>query len=230
MTTTYRETQRPAPTDLRTATRVFAAILLPVGPACVALLRFFMPYMTTDSSDEIGRHIAAEQGRESLVVWLGLVAVLTLAPAALFVARTTRVAAPKLTVAALLLLVPGYLAIGFLVSSDSTAWYAAHKGYPTDTIGDLYANGHPALYAAGGIFVLGHVLGTVLLGIALLRSGVVPAPFAWLVVVAQPLHFVAAVIVGSHTLDMIAWGSNAVGFAAVSVAILRMNDDEWDPR
>jgi hypothetical protein len=49
-------------------------------------------------------------------------------------------------------------------------------------------------------------------------------------VISQPLHFVAAVVVSSHALDLAAWGLNAVGFAAVSLAILRLGDDEWAPR
>ena len=83
---------------------------------------------------------------------------------------------------------------------------------------------------AGVFFVLGHVFGTILLGTALLRTRAISAPAAWLVIVSQPLHFVAAVIVASHTLDLFAWGLNAVGFAAVSVAILRMSDQAWEPR
>ena len=44
---------------------------------------------------------------------------------------------------------------------------------------------------------------------------------------SQPLHFVAAVILGSHWLDLFAWGLNAAGFAAVAVVVLRMSDEEW---
>jgi hypothetical protein len=35
--------------------------------------------------------------------------------------------------------------------------------------------------------------------------------------------------VPSHPLDLVGWGLNAVGFAALSVAILRLRDDEWAP-
>jgi hypothetical protein len=47
-------------------------------------------------------------------------------------------------------------------------------------------------------------------------------------VAAQPLHFIAAVIVASHTLDLLAWGMNAVAFGVVAVAVLQTPDDEWD--
>ena len=48
-------------------------------------------------------------------------------------------------------------------------------------------------------------------------------------IAAQPIHFVAAVIVSSQTLDLFGWGLNAVGFAALSFVVLRMDDDEWAP-
>jgi hypothetical protein len=49
------------------------------------------------------------------------------------------------------------------------------------------------------------------------------------VAISQPLHFVAAVVVGSHGLDLVAWGLNAVGFAVVAITILRMSDEQWSP-
>lgn len=228
MSTAVREA--PPTVDLRRATRIFAAIIIPVGPACVALLRYLLPYSNTDGATDAVREIAAAPDRMSVVVWLGFAAMLTLVPGVLFVGRLASVSAPRLAAAALLLLVPGYVAIGFLVASDATAWYGVTHGYDEAVVADLFEHGHPALMASASVFVLGHVIGTVLLGTALLRSRVVAPWAAWLVIVAQPVHFVAAVIVGSHPLDLLAWGSNAVGFAAVSLVILRMTDQAWDPR
>lgn len=96
------------------------------------------------------------------------------------------------------------------------------------TLVRMYEGVHPTSNVAAGLFVLGHVLGTVLLGIAMWRSRAVPWWAAVLTIVSQPLHFVAAVIVVSPSLDLIAWGMNFVGFAAAAVAILRLSDDEWD--
>jgi hypothetical protein len=55
----------------------------------------------------------------------------------------------------------------------------------------------------------------------MLRSGRVPAWAALATIVSQPLHFVAAVVVPNHTVDGLAWGLNALGFAAAAVAIIR---------
>ena len=59
------------------------------------------------------------------------------------------------------------------------------------------------------------MLGTILLGIGMLRGRVVHPALAWATIVSQPIHFVAAVIVPSHPLDLFGWGLNAIGFAAL---------------
>lgn len=217
------------PADLRYASRILAAIVLPIGPAAVAVLRFVLPYYTTDSDTEIVRQVAAHQTRADLVVWLGLVAVLTLVPAVIWAGRVTARTAPRLTAVALLLLVPAYLSLAFLVCSDGIALYGVKHDLPVKTVADMYAGVHPVVVVGGILFVLGHVLGTILLGVAMLRSQVVPAWAAVATIAAQPLHFIAAIVVGSHSLDLVGWGLNAVGFAALSIAILGMADDEWAP-
>lgn len=177
--------------------------LLPIGPAAIAVLRLILPYDTTDDPATVLRKVAAHPDAQNWVIWLGFVAMLTLAPAVLWIARTTRGQAPKTTATAVVLLVPAYLSIGLLVAEDA----AALNG---QTIS------HPALDAATGVFVAGHVIGTVLLGAAMGRSSI-PRWAAAATAISQPLHFVAAVVVTSHGLDFAAWGLNAAGFAAVAV-------------
>src|SRR5919108_5242642 len=91
--------------DVRTASRWLAAFILPIGPAAVALLRFLLPYNTTDDNSTIARKILADLDRGSLVAWLAFVGILTLVPAAYFVGRLTKRRAPWLTAIALLLLI-----------------------------------------------------------------------------------------------------------------------------
>lgn len=214
--------------DTRRASRWFAAGLLPIGPAAVALLRYFLPYDTVDDPGAIVGTVMTEQGRMSFVLWMVFVSSLTLVPAAYFVGRLTRRRAPRLTAVALVLLVPGYLALPSLAQTDYTVWAGVKAGVDTGSITRLLDTVHPSMAVAGGIFVLGHVLGTVLLGVALWRTRVVARWAAVCTIVSQPIHFVAAVIVVSHSLDLVGWGLQVVGFAAAGWAILRMSDDEWD--
>jgi hypothetical protein len=199
------------------------ALLLPIGPAAVAVLRFVLPYDTVDDSATMTRKVMAEQGRESLVLWLGFIAILTLVPAAYVVSRLTKERAPKLTLVAMLLLVPGYLALGWLTAEDQFLWSGAKAGLDAGAITRLIDSIHPSGAVAGIFFVAGHVVGTILLGTALLRSRAIARWAAVAVIASQPIHFVAAVIITNHTLDLFGWALQAVGFAAAGWAIIQQS-------
>ena len=194
-------------------TGLLAALGLAIGPAAIAVLRFVLPYYTVDEPAAMASKVAADLGAESLVIWLGLLAVITIVPAVIWIGRLTRRGAPVLTAVALTLAVPGYLALGMIMAADLMMWTAIHNGLPEETVAGLLANTHPALEVAEGIFVLGHLLGTVLLGLALWRSRTVPIWAAVLTTISQPLHLVAAVLLVSPPLDLVAWTMTAVGFA-----------------
>jgi hypothetical protein len=214
--------------DLRQASRVLAALILPIGPLAVAGLRYVLPYFSASTSRETAADVLAAQGRQSAVLWLGLIATFTLLPGVLAVGRLTRRGAPKLTAAAMLLVVPGYLALSYMIGSDLVLWTGARAGLDISLLTSLAETIHPTSNIAVAVFVLGHVIGTVLLGLALLRSRTVPGWAAIVTVIAQPLHFVALVILGSRELDIFAWAANGVAFAVVGYVIVKTPDDEWE--
>jgi hypothetical protein len=74
----------------------------------------------------------------------------------------------------------------------------------------------PMVSFASTVFVVGHILGTVLLGVALWRA--IPRWAAAALAVSQPLHLLFAVVVPNHLLDAVAWGLTAVGFTAAAMA------------
>lgn len=214
--------------DLRHASRILAAIVLPVGPLAVAGVRYLLPYFSATTPRETAATVLAAEGRQSAVLWLGLIATFTLLPGVLAVGRLTRREAPRMTAAAMLLVVPGYLALTYMLGSDLVLWTGARAGLDESALAGLAGTFHPTSDIATGVFVLGHVVGTVLLGVALLRADAVPTWAAIVTMVSQPAHFVALVILGSPALDTAAWAANGVAFAVVGVAILRTPDDEWD--
>jgi len=214
--------------DLRHASRLLAALVLPIGPLAVAGLRYVLPYFNASTPRETAADVLAAQGRQSAVLWLGLIATFTLLPGVLAVGRLTRRGAPRLTAAAMLLVVPGYLALTYMIGSDLVLWTGARAGLDPSTLAELAGAVHPSSNIAAVVFVVGHVIGTVLLGLALLRSHTVPVWAAILTAVAQPMHFVAFLILGSPALDCASWTANSVAFAVVAIAIVRMPDDEWD--
>ncbi len=213
--------------DVRPVSRWVAALILPIGPAAIALLRYFLPYDTTDDVSTIVNKIVDNLDRSSLVIWLGYIGILTLVPGAYAVGHLTRRRAPWLTAIALFLVVPGYLSLPWTASSDLFTWSAGTAGLDPASIAKAVDVTHGSMNLAGAIFVFGHVVGTIVLGFAMWRSQIVGRWAAVAVMVSQPIHFVAAIVVPNHTLDLIGWGLQAAGFAAVGLAILRMSNDEW---
>lgn len=195
-----------------------ALLLLPIGPFCIAALRYVLPYYTADNNVAIVQAVNDHPGRESAVLWLGLVGVLTLVPG--LIAAAAILPPSRLKAWAMGFAVPGYLCLGVLLAQDSLLWSGAHGGADPQQVVLLLDSLHPSMDVGLGIFVVGHVLGTVLFGIALLRSGRVPAWAAWAVAVSQPLHFIATVIAGSPTLDLIGWSLTGVGLAVIARALL----------
>ncbi|MEV0787720.1 hypothetical protein [Kribbella sp. NPDC050459] len=219
---------RTTSADIRPVWRWAAAVILPIGPAAVALLRFLLPYDTADDVSTITSKIVGHLDRSSTILWLSYIALVTLVPGVYFVGRLARRGAPWLTGIALFLMVPGYLSLPWLASSDAFIWSAGTAGADQATITRIAEATHGSVDVAGIVFVVGHVLGTILLGIAMWRSGVGGRWAAVAVAASQPLHLIS-VIISSHPLDLVGWGLQAAGFAAVGWAILRMPNDEWQP-
>jgi hypothetical protein len=212
------ETRAPA---TGRGTSLVLAVLMPLGPALVLVLRLLLPGFTADGATQSAAAVAQSPGRESAVLWLGYLATLTLVPGVIAAGALARRGAPRLATWAVALLVPAYLSMGALITGDAVLWSGNRAGLPTATTGAVYDALHPSIGVAVGVFVLGHVIGTVLLGLALLRSRTIGAPFAWALTISQPLHFVAFVLLGIQALDVVAWALTTVGMAAAAVALVR---------
>ena len=231
MTTTMLQAA-PASGTLRRDTRTFdrwiAALLMPIGPAALAVLRFILPYDTTDTPAEMVAGIAANQAAQSAVLWLGLVAVFTLIPGAVAVIRLARPRAPWLTTVAAAFLLPGYLGLFGGASVDTDILVGLRAGIDPATLTRLVVaqDTGPGVVAIT-VFVVGHIVGSVLLGLAFWRSGVVHRGWAVAMVVSQPLHLLAA-LTANHPLDLLGWGLTALAMGAAAVALLRTPDDHWD--
>ena len=74
------------------------------------------------------------------------------------------------------------------------------------------------------VFVIGHLFGTMLLGVTLWRAKVLGWAWAAVMSVSQPLHLVAA-MTGNHPLDLFAWGLTAAAMGAVAVVALRTPEE-----
>jgi hypothetical protein len=210
-----------APSAVRCAPTWGLAALLALGPAAVAVLRFVLPYETADDAAAIVAEVAADPSAQRLVLWAGLVACLTLVPGAVVVLAPARSRAPALTTVTAVLLVPGYLALGtgaavadlvVLAGLESGVDRAALVNVVVAVLAD------PVTSAATTVFVVGHLAGTVMLGLTLWRARLLCRTWAVLLAVSQPLHLVAA-LTGNHLLDLFAWSLTAAAMAAVAPAL-----------
>jgi hypothetical protein len=200
-------------------TGLVATIVL--GPLSIAILRGILPYGGSDDAATITAKVAGHQTAEAAVLWLTLVATLTLVPGVIAVGLLAARSARRLGSCAMVLAVAGFSLLWSVSAVDFTTAAALHAGIDHGTTTKILdqLNANPVLVAGTIGFVLGHVLGMILLGVALLRGRAVPAWAAWALIVSQPLHAVFAVIVPSNVLDAAAWGLTTVGFAAAAYAV-----------
>lgn len=210
-------------TDVRRLDRVAAAVLMPVGPVAVGVLRFAVP------ADPVGESVAAHPGAQRVVLWCGLIAVLTLLPGVLAAVRLLRRYTPRLATWAGALLVPGYLGLTALLAGDAVAAAGTDLGLPPARVTDLVdgVGALPTMTVLTIVFVVGHIIGTLLLGIAALRTRLAPAPVAVALAISQFVHL-GAIIAGLPWLDLLAWLATAVGMSFLARRVLATPDAAWD--
>jgi hypothetical protein len=157
-----------------------------------------------------------------------IVAMLTLIPGIIAVGLMARRGAPRLGTAGLVLAFAGFMSLFWstVAGSDNVALAAARIGVSPVLTGRLLDSmgAVPAIGLGSDLFVAGHILGLILIGIALWRGRVLPSWAALIIAASQVLHFIFAVIVPVHALDGLAWGLTAVGFAVAALALVREPD------
>jgi hypothetical protein len=219
------------PRDLRKLWRILFAVVLPIGPLGVTVLRGMLPYWTDQDGRTIVQNSANNLDTLNAMLWIGMFVISPLLLGMLILGYVARRGSPVLATLGAGISFVSYAGWGASPSSDFVVYLMAKEGYGVDAINAfveaLYA--HPVSVITGFGWVVGHILGMVLLGIALAKSGVVARWVGAALAVSQPIHLVSAIILPSKLLDVtLGWGLTAVGFAMVSVAVLRMSDDEFD--
>jgi hypothetical protein len=217
--------------DLRPFWRVALAIALPVGPLLVTVARAVMPYWTDDDPVTAMAAIAAAPEKMNVLVWLGTFLTPFMIISMLTLGYVARRGAPMLATVGTVLSFGAYALWGATGNPDYTATVLSAAGYSVDEIvtltGHLDATG--LSMAVGTFWVLGHILGLVILAIALHRARVLPLWAATVMALSQPVHLVAAVIVPSRWLDVFGgWGMTTLTCVLVSVWMLRRRDADWD--
>jgi hypothetical protein len=198
-----------------------------IGPLSIAVLRAVLPYSTVDDPTTVAEKVAAAPGAQSAVLWLAYLALLTLPLGILVVARVAVATRRVVGLVGGTLTWLGFLSLFLLTVTDQVPLAAAAVGTDPAAAGALVAavGAHPTQTVALTVFLVGHVVGPVLLGVAVWpvkaqraepTVGAVPRWAAAALIVSQPLHVVFATVVPNPLLDALAWVLTTVGFVAVA--------------
>jgi hypothetical protein len=226
-----RGLRRTAPRDLRRLWRTVLAVALPLGPLAVAVSFALRPFRNADEPVVIVEKILASPLTD-LLLWLGFLAPGLLLLGTVTAGHLARRGAPVLaTVATTVNALAFGLMAGAVAGGDLVTVAAGRAGIDPATIVTITSaiEDSPVTGTALGIWVPGHILGMVLLAVALRRARVLPRWAAVVLGISQPIHFVAFVVLDNPYVDAVAgWGFTAVGFTAVAAALLRTTDADWD--
>lgn len=195
--------------------RILTAALMPLGPAAVAVIRLVYP---ADPAEAIAQPQTME-----LVLWLGFIGTFTLIPGAYAALHVARISAPRLALVTGGFLIPGYLAMYTLGFFDTLWAIAPGLGLPPEEVARIGAAAEttgPGMITLL-VFVLGHLVGTVLLGVVMLRGRLAPLIVSIAMIISQPLHLVS-IFAGLSLLDLVAWGLTALGMGFLAVRYVRV--------
>ena len=154
------------------------------------------------------------------VVLFGMIGALLMIPAALGAARIA--GAGRLSFIGGTLVAAGYVCYLAVLMSDLTTLAMVRVGGPMAEFARVLDTRQE--FAAGTwvflLFVLGNIVGTFLLGLALWRSRAVPR-WAAAAVMAWPLLHITGLVAGTEWIEVAGAIVQGAGFAAVGVKLLR---------
>jgi hypothetical protein len=213
--------------DDRTVSRWFGAVSLVIGGAAVTVGSLLEVTGDGDSARTALAKIAAHQSDQRGFIVTDMVAVLML-PAMLYLMRLARKGSPRLAVSGGVLAFAGWLAglLG-LGASDVVFYHAARAHDHAAAVRLITAvNDDRATSVLLGVFLVGHLLGMLILGVALWRSRVVPMWAAVLVGLAPLGHlFVHS---AGRVPNAVAYALMTAGMGAAALSLLGVANEEWD--
>jgi hypothetical protein len=221
------ESSKEVEMDDRTVSRWFGAASLVIGGAAITAGSLFEVTGDDDSVRTSLSRIAAHQSDQRGLIVTDMVATLLL-PAMLYLMRLARRGSPRLAVSGGVLAFAGWLAglLG-LGASDVLFYHAARAGDHAAAVSLLTAvTDDAASSVLLGVFLVGHLLGMLILGAALWRSRTVPRWGAALLGLAPIGHLL--VHSAGRVPNAIAYALMTAGMAAAALSLLRVADEGWD--
>jgi hypothetical protein len=213
--------------DVRSFQRYAAAVILPIPPTAVAIGRLFQ---TDDTNTRQALDsIALNPERQFSFALLGFIALLALVPAFLAAGALSRRRTPVLTTVAVGVNLVAYVGAFAMGAIDNLYLIGAllppeQRDVAAIVIDKMWSSGIPGVSTS--LFVLGHILGAMLMGLAL-RGSI--ATVGWLaMLLTTPMHVLAFVVLQMPALDLAAWLLMTLAFVCCAVKIIKTPNDEWD--
>jgi hypothetical protein len=160
---------------------------------------------------------------------LSLVGMLLVVPGLLAALRVLRATKPRLALVAVVLMIAGYIeAFGYITSSIQTI-VLAQANVPAGAALDAVSN-NPVIAVFFNVFVVGDVIGTLLLGLAVILSRELPW-YAGALILAWPVaHATGDVTGGSEWFSVAGTALEVIGLSIVAVHALRLSNAAWAAR
>ncbi len=212
--------------DARGFWRVLLAVVVPIPWLAKGVQYIVLEADYDHSADQI-RAWTSDQAW-SWLQWLDVLFVVLVIPSIVAMALVCRRGAPRLTTWATIVMGGGFLMVLPLnLGSDPLVWVAARKGYdPTSTGKFIDALDTDPRVGLGGLgFISAILVGSILLGLALWKSGAVSP---WAAAVVGLGGFTHPFLSFEHHVHGAGLVVLALGCVAVSAALLRMSNDEYD--
>src|SRR4051794_18353460 len=172
-TTTTARAASTSTRDDRSFYRIGLAAVTPLPMIAMGLTYVLLDMPGDGAFRDMVASVTGHQTVVQLTLWLSLAWFAFLVPAVIAVAAVTRRTSPRLTAVGVVLTVPG-IALGFSGPNDTVLAYLTHtKKLDVQQMADLdKAQWTLPQFAIGSLlFIVGIVIGLLLLGIALAKSG-----------------------------------------------------------
>jgi len=213
--------------DRRGFWRILLAVIAPLPFLAKGVYYLLTPVAGDVDFKESVASLEAHRGILDVLQWVDAGFVVLLIPATLAAVWVARRGAPRLTTAGALIALTGFLfGLTLLGGVTTPALMTVQHDLDFESMAALDDALHhePLLGIASLLFIVGVVFGLGLLGGALKRSRSVPAWAGLAVMIGGATH----PFIPHHIGQGIGLFVAAAGFAGVSVALLRMSNEEFD--
>ncbi len=224
--------QRSIPTHptYRKLQHAFFAACLILGPFFTILEVVFNPSRSaagSTGSAVIAANITANAGTNLWHLLFGMLAVFLFPFGTLGMTMLVMRRSPWLATIGGFLALTGLFAFIVFAGQEELSYLMAQMGGGAQLVAlwDRF-NTDPLITAYLYIFIIGHLIGPMLLGIALGRTHMIPAWAAWAIILRSPIQVVGFLTHIGLAIEIVTYGLLLIGSIPVALALLRFSDEE----